>query len=410
MTAPAVHFLPDELPARPALKKGLRVIRRDELTLQLGVDPQRAVVFAAPSTRVALLVEHLDGRAELGTLARRHELSPATVRQTVRDLLEAGVLEGAPSPSRARAARLMTSRALVDSGPSARTVRRAEGAVAEQTRRLEPDLAAWSLLESAPDSGPRERERRAATTVAVTGSGRLATAVTLLLASAGVGQLVAGADRAVRHSDRVATGLGAGDVGRPLRSGLRTRLAEIAPGTRLVGDPAPAELVLVTDGGVDPEATRRLHIAGTAHLVLGVRETVGWVGPLVVPGRTSCLRCHQLSRVERDPGWALVADQLAAAARATVALCAADSPVPGSPTGDRKIRGIGVGAPAVEACDSVLATIVAATAALHALTWLRGQVPPSVDGAVEFRLPDGSGRRRGFAVHPRCGCTDPAGT
>ena len=35
-----------------------------------------------------------------------------------------------------------------------------------------------------------------------------------------------------------------------------------------------------------------------------------WVGPLVVPGRTSCLRCADLSRRDADPHWPLVLAQL----------------------------------------------------------------------------------------------------
>ena len=419
MTAPATSAelpatgrppLAGELPTRPSLKKGLRAIRRDEVTVQLGVDPQRAIIFIAPSARVARLVQQLDGRADLATLARRHSLAPATVRQVVGELLAAGVVESMPAPApreRSPAPLHLADTDVPTRGGSSRNRRRVQIAVAEATRRLEPDLAAWSLLDDDPASGTTERDRRAAASVAVTGSGRLATAATLLLASAGIGRLIAEEDRLVRHSDRVAAGLGAGDVGRPLRHGIRARLADIAPGTRLADGPAVADLVLLTDGGVDSDTVDRLQRAGTPHLVLGVRETLGFVGPFVVPGRTSCLRCHHLARADADPGWALVVDQLAAAARAPVSLQPVDGLLARGRDPGGKVRGVPVGAPAVEACDSVLATMVASTAVLHAVTWLRRQVPPSVDAVVEFRLPDGSGRRRGFRPHPRCDCRCP---
>ena len=136
----------------------------------------------------------------------------------------------------------------------------------------------------------------------------------------------------------------------------------------------------------------------------------------MVPGRTSCLTCHHLTRVDRDPAWALLVDQLAVAAGGPAHLRGSgggeagpdDKAVPVGgvlgtvPAG--KVRGTTRSAPAVEACDGVLATLVASTAVLHVLTWLAGRVPPSVDGTVEFRLPDGFGRRRSWSVHPGCAC------
>ena len=401
------------LAARPALKKALRAVRRDRWTVQLGIDPERAVVFRAPSTAVVELVEQLDGRSDLATLARRHDLLPGTVAQVVRELAGAGLLDGTDAPAgtgprpgsaHGDADRAPSDRAPSDRAPSERTLRRLSTAAAERRRRLEPDLAAWSLVDGAPDGGVAELDRRSAATVVVRGGGRLATAVGLLLASAGIGGLVADDDRLVRHSDRGPAGLGADDVGRPRRAGLRRRLTEVAPGTRLLTDhPAPA-LVVVTDGGADRAQLARMVAAGTPHLVTGIREVVGSVGPLVVPGRTSCVRCHDLARTDRDPGWPLLVDQLAAAA--AVRLRSADGPVPGG-AGPGKVRGVPVGGPAVEGCDGVLATLVASTAVLHALSWLGRGDAPSVDGTVEFRLPDGTGRRRSWAPHPGCGCRRP---
>jgi len=102
------------------------------------------------------------------------------------------------------------------------------------------------------------------------------------------------------------------------------------------------------------------------------------VGPLVLPGRSSCSRCHDLHRADRDPGWPSVAAQLAGTAR------------PRGPA----------------ACDVVLATAVAAHAGLQALAYLDGDpAPPAVDGTIEVALSDGSVRRRSWTRHPACGCT-----
>ena len=43
--------------------------------------------------------------------------------------------------------------------------------------------------------------------------------------------------------------------------------------------------------------------AACAHLPVRMRDGIGVVGPLVLPGRTACLRCLELQRCGRDPGW-----------------------------------------------------------------------------------------------------------
>jgi len=44
----------------------------------------------------------------------------------------------------------------------------------------------------------------------------------------------------------------------------------------------------------DPWVVRELHSGGIAHLPVRLRDGAGLVGPLAVPGVTSCLRNHQL--------------------------------------------------------------------------------------------------------------------
>ena len=55
----------------------------------------------------------------------------------------------------------------------------------------------------------------------------------------------------------------------------------------------PTDLVVLTDFLVsDPRVVRDLHAAGVPHLPVRVRDGTGLVGPLVVPGVTSCLGNH----------------------------------------------------------------------------------------------------------------------
>jgi hypothetical protein len=98
------------------------------------------------------------------------------------------------------------------------------------------------------------------------------------------------------------------------------------------------------------------------------------VGPLVLPGLTSCLRCADLHRRDRDPAWTALAVQL------TVA---------------RRHGG---------ASDVALATIVAGVTAQQALAYLDGGEPAVIEGTLEMQSPDWRIRRRSWPVHPDCDC------
>ena len=57
--------------------------------------------------------------------------------------------------------------------------------------------------------------------------------------------------------------------------------------------PAAVDLVVLSDFLVaDPRMVRDLHSRGVAHLPVRVRDGTGLVGPLVIPGVTSCLVKH----------------------------------------------------------------------------------------------------------------------
>ncbi|EUA07122.1 hypothetical protein I553_0111 [Mycobacterium xenopi 4042] len=122
--------------------------------------------------------------------------------------------------------------------------------------------------------------------------------------------------------------------GRPQRSGLRSPTIQVhgngplsdllAGALRCSGcrirrtskphatpTPARTDLVLLCDYLVaDPRMLRDLHTEVVPHLPVRVRDGVGLVGPLVIPGVTSCLGCADLHRCDRDAAWPAVAAQL----------------------------------------------------------------------------------------------------
>lgn len=114
------------------------------------------------------------------------------------------------------------------------------------------------------------------------------------------------------------------------------------------------------------------------HLHVGVLGSRAVVGPLVVPGATSCLRCAHLHRRDADPAWPLLAVQWAHA----------------------------VPAMSVPPRDPLLTRLAAAHAAQLVTTWadLPDQ-PGSWSGyALEISLPLALTSRRERPPHPLCGC------
>jgi bacteriocin biosynthesis cyclodehydratase domain-containing protein len=143
------------------------------------------------------------------------------------------------------------------------------------------------------------------------------------------------------------------------------------------------DLVVLSDSLVsDPRMLRELHAARIPHLPVRVRDGGGLVGPLVLPGVTSCLRCADLHRSDRDAGWPAVAAQL----RDTVG------------TADRATV-LATAALALNQVDRVIAAV------RGGVTVDRAPHPPStLDTTLEFDVSTGSTVARRWSRHPRCSC------
>lgn len=144
---------------------------------------------------------------------------------------------------------------------------------------------------------------------------------------------------------------------------------------------AGTDLMVLSDYlGADPRMVRELHQQRVAHLPVRVRDGAGLVGPLVIPGVTSCLSCADLHRRDRDAAWPAVAAQL----RDTVG------------TADRATL-LATTALALSQIHRVIKAVIGSPAP-------DAEPPPPLNTTLEFDIHAGSIVARHWPRHPLCSC------
>ena len=342
---------------RPALKPGLLPVWRDRDTLQIGIDPRRAVALTGMAD-AAWVISLLDGsrdRAQVIAAARDRGM-PAELADRVLTLLAAG---GALDDFPAGTYRVLSR---------------------QLRARLAPELAATSLAHGYGDGGARALARRRAAHVRVLGGGRLEPAITAILAASGIGQVDGGDARPAEPAPTEPAPAPAAQA--PAAPALPARAGRARAGRGQAGRGQPGQApvtrpdLVVLVGITDPELAARLMRELIPHLAASASEAIGVVGPLVLPGRSACLRCLDLARTDRDPAWPLILAQLAGRQ------------------------------PDPPACDASLAAAVAAQAAAQALAFTDrpDQPGPVTNGTLELVLPGWQWRRRTWPPHQDCTC------
>ncbi|HEX6967345.1 MAG TPA: PqqD family protein [Micromonosporaceae bacterium] len=338
---------------RPTLIPGLVRLWRDRHTLQLGIDPSRAVLLEIADPRTARILDLLDGtRSEHSVLAQavKSEVAPEDARAFLDTLRAAGLI--------------VAAQALFPH------------AIPEPTRsRLTAEAAALALRRSESPGTPAQiLRRRTGAKVVVTGQGRLAAPLAVALAQAGVGHVHPDVAGRVEPTDLPGGGLRTTDIGRDRAQAIIENIAQAAPGAQTRPIPrGRADLVIQI--GLDRPAglvAAAFERRRQAHLLLGVRDGVPTVGPLVPAAGSPCLNCLDLHRRDRDPAWPQLAAQLAAAAPP-------------------------------EPCQLTALLTATAYAASEALAYLDGGTPETIGAAVEIETPTRI-RRRVWPPHPDCDC------
>jgi hypothetical protein len=145
---------------------------------------------------------------------------------------------------------------------------------------------------------------------------------------------------------------------------------------------ADVDLVVLADYLVaDPRVVRDLHEQGVAHLAVRVRDGTGLVGPLVIPGVTSCLGCADRYRSDRDTAWPAIAAQL------------------------RDTIGVADRATLLATAALALSQVNRVIAAVRGQEAIPDPGPPqALNATLEFDLKAGAIVARHWTRHPLCWC------
>ncbi len=160
--------------------------------------------------------------------------------------------------------------------------------------------------------------------------------------------------------------------------GLEVKRLDPAGLALLPPRPEGPELVVLAPAAAEPDRalTDALFREGRAHLAVRIEPDRAVVGPLVVPGRTPCVRCQDLTRVRMDAGWPHLLAQLCR----------------------QPIRP-----------EASLLAWAGVMAAVQVRAWLAGSAPDTCGAALELGLPDYRLSTRSWPAHPGCGCLVPPG-
>lgn len=316
------------LPSRPWCRDDVPVVWRSDTCVEVGWPPRQLRLEGVDHVHVAWLLG-LRGDRELGDAMADGEergLRPALMRR----LLGAGVRSG-----------------LVDD--ASQMPESLRDAPVHLRDLIAPEVIAARHIHGGTAQAREAVDRRQRAEVAIQGTGPVADAVALVLGCSGVGNIAL--DRATHSGSK------------------RHRRATLIRACHVICDAAHP------DAAADADAMA-LDIPHLAVAVTGPRAVIG---PLVIPGRTSCLRCRDLHLADADDTWPRAAVQWAAR-----------RPGPAA---------------------AGLAHLAGAWAALHALAVIdagSGAVKaPAINAALIVTMPHASVEVESRPPHPLCGCLWP---
>lgn len=255
--------------------------------IELGVTESRRVIVAPPSPAIVGILNRLTGSYSVQTIATEVGCATDEVREVLSALEAAGALQASWTDDERFARHLLFYSLFVD-----------------DASEVQSKLAAGSVL--------------------LIGLGGLGCVIATQLVMAGVGAITLLDGDAVEESNLTRQFLFAtSDIGRQKAEVGAERLRGLNPKTKVTSRPLgfsippteseveavrSADLVILT-ADMPVELASVLNALcvdkGVSWIQAGYAETIGVVGPLVVPGVSACLRCVELAH-EGEPAWTRV--------------------------------------------------------------------------------------------------------
>ena len=248
----------------PILRPGCHVLRRDRSQVQIGLDPQQALI----------LPDNDDTRATLALLARAADVQEYDGRHTL-DLLQ-------------------THGLLLDAGTFLPLVPACVDPMATQP------------VKAARPGRPRPQRHHVAALARSAGDRAAAVIEARIRQPVELRTYADTPDEILAHSmaDLLReTGVQVTQAPAPV-----PRSAHVPPAT---ATSAPRVAALVGVGEPPRELVDGWMRGGVPHVLLRLTEGVATLGPFVVPGRTACVRCLDAHHTDTDPSWPLLVEQYA---------------------------------------------------------------------------------------------------
>ncbi|WP_296630761.1 hypothetical protein [Rhodoluna sp.] len=265
---------------------------RDPHTLQLGLGSNKVLLRKLSAAQERLVAALYQGIADqqLGLVSNQLGLAESESKSLIADLEEL-LLQESPKPN----SKLQLSADFISSAYS--------------------EIIKSSLLHSVDGEAVLlERQHRR---VQIENLEKTGLSLSLGLAAAGVGQLCTIDNQKVQSADLGPSGYPSQLAGRTRGDALHAILDASPNQTKISHETTEKQVakldfaVLIANQALPTKRYEQLMKHSVPHLAITFDSQGAWVSPTIVPGKTACLKCLDLSKTEADEKWPALASQLA---------------------------------------------------------------------------------------------------
>ena len=355
--------------ARPRLKQGTIVLNREDSTY-VGRMDRGVEIFS--DTRIAL--SSMLGSSTCQEIATLHELDISEFCDLVLVLAQAHLLDTETSKIAVHSRFHSSNRNRV-SHTSDDTQ---DGAYQQLQAKISPELSFTTWLPQVRDGGVEAMGARRNIRVEIYGDSRIAILLYGILLASGVSlaRIIVKDPRNIKETDLAANFLLTTDIGFSIQDRLQECIIELSlfPNSAANKSEVEEKTIAISVGPPQALLVQEWMSKGVPHLAIDNPDGASIsLGPLVVPGRSPCLRCIAMSKEENNESWKEISWQR---------LNTVSSEVPVS-----------------------VAHHVAGLAALEILRFMDDGESEliGISDRIDYHNPRG-GERRLFTRHPACGC------